>query len=78
MADLAAMKRQIVLVKEQGVGDGVIVSTMELEALVRVAEVAKGILDMHHGLVPWTEWQDLRDALAKLVRDAYTKPEEAK
>lgn len=40
MADLNSMKRQIALVKAQGVGDGVIVSTMELEALIAVAEAA--------------------------------------
>lgn len=35
------MKRQIALVKAQGVGDGVIVSTMELEALLAVVAAVK-------------------------------------
>lgn len=68
------MKRQIALVKAQGVGDGVIVSTMELEALIEIAEAAE-ILDTMLRGHPDTDWWPitrtgpLMNALAHLKRE---------
>jgi hypothetical protein len=45
------MRRQIALVKQQGVGDGVIVSTSELEAILAVVEAADRLRN-EFGLTP--------------------------